>query len=178
LQPLAADATLLAFGDSLTRGKGVTEAASYPTVLSKLISRTVVNAGVSGETTRRGVARFADVLKAASPELVILMHGGNDILRDMDRSETKAHLSTMIEHAHAAGVQVLLLGLPEKRLFSSSAAIYGELAEQYSIVFEPSIVSSLLRQPKMKSDAVHFNAHGYAALAERIHEMLTENGAL
>ena len=173
---LPGEATLLAFGDSLTKGKGVSEQHSYPTVLGNLCGCRVSSSGVSGETTTQGLARLPSVLEQTAPHLVILMHGGNDILRNHSAERTKQNLAAMIEMIQAHGAQVLLIGIPEKSLFSSSAAFYSELADQYNLLFDHEIVATLLRRPGMKSDAVHFNEAGYAAMANRIHEVLQDNG--
>ena len=124
------NATILAYGDSLTYGKGVEEEQSYPSVLADLSSREVINAGISGETTKQGLARLASVLEENEPHLMILLEGGNDILRNQNLSQTKQNLASMIEMAQSQGVQVLLIGVPEKKLFSNSAKIFPELAEQ------------------------------------------------
>ena len=89
LTPVPHDATILAFGDSLTYGKGVEEDQSYHSVLEHLSSREVINAGISGETTKQGLARLASILEESDPHLMILLEGGNDILRNQNLSETK-----------------------------------------------------------------------------------------
>ncbi|NNM14640.1 MAG: arylesterase, partial [Gammaproteobacteria bacterium] len=82
LSPLSQNATIVAFGDSLTQGVGTTRDKSYPAVLAEISGRNVINAGISGETTTEGLGRFASVLEQNAPELVILIEGGNDILRN------------------------------------------------------------------------------------------------
>ena len=178
LSPLPDDGVILAFGDSLTAGVGVSAARSYPSVLAELTGLRVVNAGVSGEVTAAGLRRLPGELSRATPNLLILLEGGNDILRNGSSTSTKANLAAMIEIAQASGTEVVLIGVPEKNLFSSSAPYYEQLASEYSVVFAPKIVARLLRSPAMKSDPIHFNEHGYRALAEAIHELLVDNGAL
>ena len=79
-RPLAAGETILAFGDSLTEGRGVNPAQSYPSVLASLSGHPVINGGVSGELSRAGRARLPGLLAEHRPALVILLEGGNDIL--------------------------------------------------------------------------------------------------
>ena len=172
------NATILAYGDSLTYGKGVEEEQSYPSVLADLSNREVINAGISGETTKQGLARLARVLEESDPHLMILLEGGNDILRNQNLSQTKQNLASMIEMAQSQGVQVLLIGVPEKKLFSNSAKIFPELAEQYELVFEGKLIASLLRSPEYKSDSVHFNKLGYEKLAQSIYQLLQDQEAL
>ena len=78
---------LLAFGDSLTSGVGTRPELSYPIQLSRLLARKVVNAGVSGEVSAEGARRLPGLLDQIKPELLIICHGGNDILRKLDREE-------------------------------------------------------------------------------------------
>src|SRR5690554_7427177 len=79
LTPIGVDGTILAFGDSLTYGIGVDAEHSYPTVLSRLSQREVINAGVAGETTSQGLSRLESLLENNHYDLLILFEGGNDI---------------------------------------------------------------------------------------------------
>lgn len=170
--------TILAFGDSLTVGVGTSEENSYPAVLAKLTGLEVVSSGVSGETTAQGLERLPDELERVQPDLVILIEGGNDILQNKDFAETRQNLQQMIEMIRAQGIQLVFIGVPEKSLFSDSAPFYKELAEQYDLVFDASLIASLQRSPSLKSDAVHFNEEGYREMAEQIYALLQDNGAL
>jgi lysophospholipase L1-like esterase len=178
LSPVPIDGTVLAFGDSLTLGVGARSRDSYPSVLSVLGGRRVVNAGVSGETTDLGLARLQDTLPKVNPDLLLLLEGGNDILRARDPADTKSNLAAMVELARSQGIEVVLVGVPDKLLFSDSASFYEELAEQYELVFDGETLAGLLRRSDYKSDAVHLNSQGYRVLAEAIHELLAERGAL
>lgn len=178
LQPLADNAVILAFGDSLTEGKGVKRSESYPAVLQDLSGRTVINAGVSGEITDNGLPRLHRVLQQQTADLLILMHGGNDILRNQSMEKARDNLAAMIELAGQHQIPVLLVGVPEKQLFSSTAPHYRELAEQYDLVFIDDTLSKLLKSPEHKSDQVHLNKAGYRKLAEAIYQTLKDNGAL
>lgn len=178
LRPLAAGETILAFGDSLTEGRGVNPAQSYPSVLASLSGHPVINGGVSGELSRAGRARLPGLLAEHRPALVILLEGGNDILRGSGEGALKANLAAMIEAVQGSGAQVLLVAVPRKSLFADGAPLYGELAEQYGLVLDNDSLGELLRTPGLKSDAVHLNAQGYGALAERLHRLLQARGAL
>ena len=174
-RPLAAGETILAFGDSLTEGRGVSPAQSYPSVLASLSGHPVINGGVSGEVSRAGRARPPRLLAEPRPALVILLEGGNDMLRGSGEGALKANLAAMIEAAQGSGAQVLLVAVPRKSLFADGAPLYGELAQQYGLVLDEDSIGELLRTPGLKSDAVHLNAQGYGALAERL---LQARGAL
>ena len=178
LEPLSADDRILAFGDSLTEGVGATAATAYPAQLEALTDHAVINAGVSGETTAEALTRLPAVLERHEPALMILLIGGNDVLQNRDRVRAKANIARMIEMARGRGVQVVLVGVPEKSLFSDSAPLYRELADFYHVVLVDDLVAGLLRRPGYKSDAVHLNAAGYRAMAERLDQVLRESGAL
>ena len=128
-RPLAPGETILAFGDSLTEGRGVSPAQSYPSVLASLSGHPVINGGVSGELSQAGRARLPALLAEHRPALVILLEGGNDMLRGSGEVALKANLAAMIEAAQGSGAQVLLVAVPRKSLFADGAPLYGELAE-------------------------------------------------
>ena len=178
LDALPENATILAFGDSLTAGKGTSPDLSYPAVLAQLSGRDVINAGVSGETTAEGLQRLPEVLDQAGPRLLLLMHGGNDILRNLGATQARANLASMINLARERNIQVVLIGVPEKKLLSSSAPYYKELADEFDLVLEKSIISKLIKRPALKSDSVHFNAQGYREIANTVYELLQKHGAL
>ena len=168
---------ILAFGDSLTQGVGASKEHSYPSVLSSISGIEVINAGISGETTQEGLQRLSKVIEQHNPTIMILLEGGNDILQNKNPKDIQFNLDEMITIAKSYGVQVVLIGVPEKNLFSTSAPFYKELADKHQLVFAPSIVSKLMKTPEMKSDYVHFNKTGYAAMAKSIHQLLKDNGA-
>ena len=170
--------TILAFGDSLTKGVGASPGADYPAQLQKLTARRIINAGVSGEETQAGKARLPALLQQHTPELLILMEGGNDILRNRNYSQIRDNLAAMIEAARTRNIPVLLIAVPEKKLFSDSAPFYPELAEQYPVVFADEILADLLRTPRYKSDPIHLNDLGYKQLAVAIQQLLIEHNAL
>jgi acyl-CoA thioesterase-1 len=178
LQPLPSDAIILAFGDSLTYGVGVKPEFSYPTQLAQLTGLQVINAGVSGEVTTDGLLRLEKKLSTLQPDLIILLEGGNDILRNQSFKSIKDNLSKMIALAEKDNIPVILIGVPKKNLFSDTASFYSELAEQHQVIFDDETIGELIRTPSMKSDSVHFNRAGYSRLAENIYQLIHENGGL
>jgi lysophospholipase L1-like esterase len=178
LAPLAPDAVVLAFGDSLTYGTGASEADSYPAQLEGLIGRTVVRAGVPGEVSAQALARLPALLEAHRPQLLILCIGGNDFLRNLGKAQVEANVRRMIFLAQERGAGVLLIGTPEKGLLLSPPAFYADLAKQFRIPYEGKVIAEILRKSELKSDPIHPNARGYRLIAERVAELLRASGAL
>lgn len=178
LRPLSTGAVVLAFGDSLTYGTGTTRDASYPSVLSSLIGREVINAGVPGEVTAEGLKRLPGLLREHDPELLILIHGGNDMLRRRNLTQAASNLKAMIVIAKEQGIQVVMLAVPNPSLFLSPAEFYETVANDTGVVMDMDIISDVLQYPANKSDAVHPNAKGYRMMAEGIRDLLEDEGAI
>ena len=179
LPRLPSDATVLAFGDSLTAGNGASREQAYPAQLSKLISREVINAGVPGETTTGGLERLSDVLDETQPALVILCEGGNDMLRKQDRKQMRDNLARMIEEIQRRKIALVLLAVPSPALIGMDPEPrYEELARKYSVPLLAETLTDILRDSDLKADQIHPNAKGYQVLAEAIAELLRKNGAL
>ncbi len=147
-------------------------------MLSQLTGLEVINSGVSGETTDAGLLRFEQELERVQPGLVILMEGGNDILQNRNLEVTKSNLAAMISLARDRNIPVILIGIPEKRLFSNAAPLYEELAKENGVVFDGTLVAGLLRTAAYKSDPIHLNEQGYRALAEALYDLLQDKGVL
>ena len=175
---LAADATILAFGDSLTAGTGAGDTESYPAVLALLTGRKVVNAGVPGEVSAGGVQRLPELLELERPALLILGHGGNDLLAHQDRQLIADNLRAMLRIAGERGVPVLLVAVPSPDLMLKPSPLYAELSREFHIPLEQKALAHILRKGGLKSDYIHPNAAGYRLLAEALVELLKKSGAL
>jgi lysophospholipase L1-like esterase len=178
LPPLAADATILAFGDSLTAGTGAGETESYPAVLARLTGRKVVNSGVPGEVSASGVQRLPEMLDRERPALLILCHGGNDLLARQDHQLIADNLRAMLRAAAERGVPVLLVAVPAPDLSLKPPALYEELAREFRIPVEGKVLAHIMGKGSLKSDHVHPNAAGYRLLAEALADLLKKSGAL
>lgn len=178
LSKLPASAVVLAFGDSLTFGTGAQAEASYPAVLEKLIARKVWSAGVPGELSAAGLKRLPAALDYYRPSLLILCHGGNDMLRRRDDAQTAQNLRAMIRIARQRGVDVVLIGVPKPGLLPSPPHFYAEIAKEFGLPYEGAALKEILRDNELKSDIAHPNARGYAKLAAAVAALLKKSGAI
>ncbi len=178
LKQLRPNDVILAFGDSLTLGVGAEAKLSYPAQLSRLLARKVVNAGVSGEVSAEGARRLPDLLDRYEPDLLILCHGGNDLLRKLDRQALRDNLQRMYEAANQRGIAVVMIAVPQPNLLVNDADLYQQLAKELNIPLLEETLGDLMKEKEFKSDAIHLNAQGYRKLAESVADLLYRNGAL
>ena len=178
LQALTPDSVILAFGDSLTYGTGVKPADSYPSALEQSTGLRLINAGIPGEVTAEGLKRLPLELAKHKPNLVIICHGGNDILRKLPLDQSEANLRAMVELSREAGADVVLIAVPEFGLWKSSPDFYAQVATDFAVPLEENILPELEFNPAMKSDPIHLNEVGYKRFAEAIATLLENHGAL
>lgn len=179
IKPLPENAVVLAFGDSLTFGKGASSDRSYPAVLEGLIGREVVRSGVPGEVTANGLKRLSAALDQWRPNLLILCHGGNDMLRRKSRKKAEANLRQMVRMARSQEIDVVLIGVPSPSPFMSEGAeFYERIATEFSLPYEGKVLAEILSSKAMKSDMVHPNAKGYRKLATALARLLRASGAI
>ena len=169
---------IVAFGDSLTHGTGATEDTAYPAVLASLTGRTVINAGVPGDTTASALERLPGVLAAHKPRLVLVCLGGNDMLRKHPESETENNLRLLVQTIRASGAEVALIAVPEPRLFGGAPDFYERVADDMGLPLEDDVFNEVLKDNRLKADPIHANAAGYRVVAERLAGFLQEAGAL
>ncbi|WP_296891744.1 arylesterase [Thiobacillus sp.] len=169
---------ILAFGDSLTHGTGASEETAYPAVLASLSGHTVINAGVPGDTTATGLRRLPAVLAEYKPRLVLLCLGGNDMLRQQPAATTENNLRLLVQTIRASGAEVVLIGVPEPKLFGGAPDFYARVAKDMKLPLEEEAFNDVLKDNRLKSDPIHANAAGYRVVAERLDEFLKEAGAL
>ena len=168
--PYRQTGVLVAFGDSLTAGYGVAESESYPALLAeKLRARgyryRVINKGVSGDTTADALKRLDEVLEE-KPEVVILVLGGNDMLRNVSVTETERNLRQLIERLQSEKILVVLGGMRSIKLGSSERTsfneLYPKLATEYKLPFIEYFLEGVALKSSLKiSDQIHPNALGY-----------------
>jgi acyl-CoA thioesterase-1 len=173
---------IVAFGDSLTAGYGTDPGHSYPDYLQQdLASRGyeyhVVNAGISGNTTKDGVDRLPDVL-ALHPHVVIVAFGGNDGLRGIPIADSRKNLETIVQTLQHAHVKVLLGGitLPPnygRDYIAQFDATYQMLAHKYHAPLLPFLLKGAYGVPgSMQADGIHATAQGNQQVARNLLPLL------
>jgi acyl-CoA thioesterase-1 len=165
---------IVAFGDSLTAGYGVNGGFSYPDFLQKEVSRyRVVNAGISGDTTSGGLARI-DSVTGLSPKIVILELGGNDGLRGLPLTSTRANLEQMIVELKKSGARVVLAGITLPPNYGPDyirefEKIYQDLAAKYKLPFIPFLLEGVVGVPgMMQPDGIHATVKGNEVVARLV----------
>lgn len=169
---------ILAFGDSLVAGYGLPSEAAFPAQLERALRErghevTVVNAGVSGDTTAAGRARL-DWALAAQPETAIVVLGANDALRGLDPERTYTNLDAVLERLQRAGVATLLCGMKAPRNLGegyarSFDAVFPRLAEMHDVLYYPFFLEGVATRPELnQADGLHPNARGVATIVDNI----------
>ena len=157
----------------MTFGTGAnSQTESYPVVLQQLIGRTVINAGIPGKISQQGLLRLPMILEQTKPSLVMLCHGGNDLIRQLGNEQLKNNLEKMIRLIQNSGAEVLLIAVPRFSITLAVPDLYTELATAYKLQIELTILSELERDSAMKSDTIHPNTIGDKLLAERISKLI------
>lgn len=178
LSPLPADAVILAFGDSITYGIGAGQGESYPERLAELTGRRILSSGIPGEVTKDGLKRLPGVLEGVAPSLLILCHGGNDLIRKTGDEAAADNIRAMIKEAKDRGIDVVLVGVPKPGIPLSVPAFYKKAAEETGIPYEGDVLEDILSNGSLKADYIHPNADGYRQMAGKIAELLKKSGAL
>lgn len=178
LPAIPAGGAILAFGDSITYGTGAGEKESYPAVLAALSGLRVINAGIPGEVSAAGLQRLGEVLEQEKPALMILCHGGNDLLQQLDEKGLADNLRAMIRLALSKGVAVMMLAVPAPALGLTPPPLYAEVAKEFNIPIDMKSLPKILGKGSLKSDYIHPNAAGYRLMAENVLDLLKKSGAL
>ena len=185
--PMRADApapVVLFLGDSLTAGYGLEAGEAYPTRVQELaaadgVTLTVVNAGLSGDTTAGGVRRLPWLLRQPLDVLVLAL-GANDGLRGLPLDHTRANLQAIVDQVRARQpkVRIILAGMqvppnlgPEYT--AGFRRLFPELAEKNRLLLVPFLLEGVGGVPELNlADGLHPNAAGQKVLAANVWKVL------
>lgn len=170
---------IAALGDSLTHGYGLPQGDGFVPQLSAWLAEqgveaVVQNAGVSGDTTQGGLARVGWTLGPDVDAMIVAL-GGNDVLRGIDPSVSKANLAGILDAAKAADVEVLLVGMTAPMNYGAEYkaafdGMYGALSKEYGVDLAPDFFEGLRAvAPEelgafMQADGIHPNKEGVARI--------------
>lgn len=170
--------TIIAFGDSLTAGYGLPLSESYPAQLEVRLREAgyrakVINAGVSGETTKGNLER-APFIRDQNPDIVLIGIGGNDALRYLPVEETeknmRAAIETFLTSKNPPSIILLRMQAPLNAGFAykkSFDALYETLSDEYKITLVPFYTKEMFLNPEYKlDDGIHFNKAGYTKVID------------
>jgi acyl-CoA thioesterase-1 len=175
--------TIVVYGDSLSAAYGINQHEGWVSLLQQRLkqisnmsvaSSKVINISISGETTSGGLSRFAEMLKAQKPDIVILELGANDGLRGLSTIDTRKQLEAMIQQAVKNNAKVLLLGmkippnygLKYSQQFSEN---YVFLAKKYQLPLVPFFLEGVAGNPALiQADGLHPTAAAQVQLLENI----------
>jgi acyl-CoA thioesterase-1 len=181
--PIDPHPRILVLGDSLSSGFGVEAGQRWVELLQQRLQSegyayAIINASVTGETSRGGLSRFPALLENHQPELVILELGGNDGLRGFAPAHLKRNLQGMIETAQAVDATVLLLGVMIPANYGEIyrtrfAEVYVQLQQDLQVAALLDFLGPIPLQPElMQEDGIHPNARAQGAMLDRVWPVL------
>ncbi len=159
-------ATVLVMGDSLSAGYGIKKEVGWVALMSQALApqHRVINASISGNTSKDGQTRLAAALKQHQPDVVIIALGGNDALRGLPLPQMQANLSQMIRQSKDAKAKVLLVGMDMPPNFGNAYrkqfnGVYQSVAKQTKTPLLPLLVAGFETDLNaFQADGIHPNA--------------------
>jgi acyl-CoA thioesterase-1 len=169
---------IVAMGDSLTAGLGVTPEESYPALLERLLADNgydyrVINAGISGETSSGARSRVDWILRL-KPAIVILETGANDGLRGIDPALVEENIEQMVIEFKRQGVTIVLAGMMMvtnlgEEYVAAFNRIYPQIARKHDLILMPFFLQDVAADPsKNQADGIHPNSDGYRIIASNL----------
>lgn len=171
--------SILVLGDSLSAAYGIDEDQGWVNLLRKRLSekgysQRVVNASISGETTRGALTRLPKVLQQDKPQVVIIELGGNDGLRGISLYEMQSNLKKIVQLSKKHGAEVLLLGMRLPPNYGSAYtkrfhATYKIVAEQAGVNYLPFFLEGVAQNRElMQADGIHPTAQAQGILLDNV----------
>jgi acyl-CoA thioesterase-1 len=170
--PRPAGENIICFGDSLTYGTGASQGMDYPSQLSRLIGKPVINAGIPGDTTATALSRLDRDVLSRSPRIVLITLGGNDLKNRQDRDRAFRNLRAIITSIQDRGALVIVGGLDVPIWGRGFQENYRKVCEETAAVLVPDVLKGLLGNPEKMSDGIHPNDMGYGIMAGYFHEAM------
>ena len=184
-KPATQQGSILVIGDSLSAAYGIERSEGWVSLLEQHLNQNghsyrVINASVSGDTTRGGLARLPNALKEHQPGIVIIALGGNDGLRGFSLKEFRHNLEQMIITTKKANAKVVLCGVrvpPNLGMtyISRFLQIYRETAKKYNVPLVQYILKNVATKSElMQKDGIHPTAKAQPVILQNILEGLNQ----
>ena len=176
-------ASILVLGDSLSGAYGIDTDDGWVALLQRRLSDEgydyrVINASVSGDTTRTGLGRIDAAMQAHKPAIVIVALGGNDGLRGLAFSEIESSLAGIIEHCINNNAKVLLAGVRLPPNYGAAynrrfAELYRRLSSRYDIPLVPRLLDQVAEHRELlQDDGIHPRAEAQPRIAQNVWAVL------
>jgi acyl-CoA thioesterase I len=172
---------IVMLGDSLTAGYGLAPDEALPdqvaaVLKARSVPATLVNAGVSGDTTRGGLERYDWSVKGSGADILVIALGANDFLNGLPAEQAEQNLRAIIEQAKADGLRVALLAValrapggqrdPREAAY---AGVYRRLSKDFGLSLAPDMLDAVAGKPALlQADGLHPTAEGVRAMAESL----------
>jgi len=163
---------VIAFGDSLVEGVGASIGGDLVSLLSARVGVPIVNAGRRGDTTASALARLDPAVLSQNPRVVIVVLGGNDVLRRLPQAETFSNLESIVGRIRGRGAAVILVGLSFGVFPDTYGNGYENLAHRTASGLVPDVLAGILGHADLMADQIHPNDRGYRMMADRIEPAL------
>jgi lysophospholipase L1-like esterase len=163
---------IICFGNSLTYGTGATAGMDYPSQLSGMISKPVINAGVPGDTTASALARLEKDVLARSPRIVLVALGGNDLKNGIPSEDARHNLRIIIESIQNQGALVIVGGINIPFWGKGFGQVYEQLSDELGAVLVPNVLDGIIGNRRLMSDRIHPNNEGYTVMARMFYEAM------
>ena len=164
--------TIVCFGDSLTSGTGAGKEMDYPSQLSKMIGKSVINAGLPGDTTAGAMQRLERDVLIKAPDIVLITLGGNDLKNGVAKERAFENLRIIVESIQNTGAKVILGGLKIPIRDRGFGRAYQKLADDTGAILIPNMLEGIMGNRNLMSDPIHPNDAGYKIIAERFYQAM------
>jgi len=169
---------IIFLGDSLTAGFGLPQEQAWPEQVQFRLKKAgynteIINAGVSGDNSANGLARYDWSVKSAKADMLVLALGANDFLQGVSPNKTHANLEAIIKRAQSDDLDIILAGvsIPQLERLGEIGRIYGaiypNLSRKYNLPLFPSIIEGVSGNPHLlQRDGLHPTREGVEVMAD------------
>ena len=163
---------IICFGDSLAFGTGAAENMDYPSQLSRLISKPIINAGVPGDTTAMAMSRLEEDVLSKSPRMVLITLGGNDLKNRISKESAYQNLKNIIVAIQNRGALVIVGGISIPFWGRGFGEMYQKVCKETQALLIPNIFDGIIGDKSLMNDPIHPNGRGYALMAQKFYRAM------